>query len=148
MKTFWSYIQPKLAIAIFNSPTFIRSWWSWLLGLSFLKTISATLSDCLAWLMNCIGSIFFNIFFIPEKIYLKMKWYYILSSFSSSNTQFYKSQMFVCLLFEYFFQIKVLNYYQNTPKKANTYIKKKKKLKLGKSKFGIRKVLCLTSWMR
>ena len=36
---------------------------------------------------------------------------YISYSFSSSNTQY-----FVCLLFECFFQIKVSNQYQNTPK--------------------------------
>ena len=49
--------------------------------------------------------------------------------FSSSNTQFYESRIF-CLLFEYFFQIKVLNQYQNTPKNANItcYIQKKKPL--------------------
>ena len=39
-------------------------------------------------------------------------------------------EYFVYLLFEYFFQIKVLNQQQNTPKNANTtrYIKKKKTL--------------------
>ena len=52
---------------------------------------------------------------------------------------FRNPEYFVCLLFEYFFQIKVLNQYQNTLKNANIthYIKKKKKnalqhLKLGK----------------
>ena len=37
-------------------------------------------------------------------------------------------EYFVCLLFEYFFQIKVLNQYQNTSKNANImrYIEKKK----------------------
>ena len=43
---------------------------------------------------------------------------------------FTNPKFFVCLLFEYFFQIKVLNWYQNTPKNANItpYIEKKKTL--------------------
>ena len=47
--------------------------------------------------------------------------------FSSSNTQFW--EYFVCLNFEYFFEIKFLNWYQNTPKNAKVtrYVKKKKK---------------------
>ena len=71
----------------------------------------------------------------------------LLLTYISPKTQFYESQIFCFLLFEYFFQIKVLNYYQNTPKNANItrYIKKKKEkklqcLKLGKLKFGIRKI--------
>ena len=72
--------------------------------------------------------------------------------FSSSNTQFW--EYFVCLLFEYFFQIKFLNWYQNTPKNAKVtrYVKKKKHtlqhLKLGKLKIGIHKIGCLMSWTR
>ena len=49
---------------------------------------------------------------------------------------FTNPEYFFCLLFEYFFQIQVLNKYQNTPKNVNTarYIKKKKrcaKLEIG-----------------
>ena len=49
-------------------------------------------------------------------------------SFRSSNTQSYKSWIFCLFTFWVFFQIKVLNWYQNTPKNANItrYIKKKK----------------------
>ena len=61
-------------------------------------------------------------------------------------------EYFVCLLLEYFFQINVLNEYQNTPKNAKiTCCIKKKTLqhpKLGKLKFGIHKIGCSMSWMR
>ena len=52
-------------------------------------------------------------------------------SFSSSNNQLwipnFCNEFFVYLLFEYFYQVIVLNYYHNTPKNANInlYIKKK-----------------------
>ena len=53
----------------------------------------------------------------------------ILSRSAHRTPNFTNPEYFVCLLFEYFFQIKVLNQYQNTPKSANIthYIKKKKK---------------------
>ena len=53
----------------------------------------------------------------------------------------------VYLLFEYFFQIEVLNQYQNALKDANVtlYIKKKNQLKFGKLKFGIGKIGCSMS---
>ena len=58
-------------------------------------------------------------------------------------------EFFVYLLFEYFFQIKVLNQYQNTPKNANItrYIKKTtlQHLKLRKLKFGMHKIGCSMS---
>ena len=64
-----------------------------------------------------------------------------LSSRSAHRTpNFTNPEYFACLLFEYFYQIKVLN----APKNANLtyYIKKKKHtlqhLKLGKLKFGAR----------
>ena len=53
----------------------------------------------------------------------------ITISFSSSNIQFYKSRIF-CLFLRVFFHTKVLNQYQNTPKKANiTFTLKRKKKK-------------------
>ena len=59
---------------------------------------------------------------------------------------------FVCLLYEYFFQIKVLNWYHNTLKNANITrcIKKTpyQQLKLGKLNFRIRKVGWSMSWTR
>ena len=57
-----------------------------------------------------------------KKIYMNFLFWLVKSCifilFSSSNTQFYESRTF-CLLFENFFQINVLNQYQNTPKNAN-----------------------------
>ena len=60
--------------------------------------------------------------------------------------------LLVCFL-SIFFQVKVLDWYKNTPKNANItrYIKKKNilhHLKLGKLKFGIRKIGCSMSWTR
>ena len=69
-----------------------------------------------------------------EKIVLNKKndilnWYYL--SLSAHWTPNFKNHEYVvCLLFEYFFQIKVLSWYQNIPKNANKtrHIKKKKPL--------------------
>ena len=53
-----------------------------------------------------------------------------LSRSAHQTPNFTNPEYFVCLLFEYFFQIKVLNQYQNSPKNANItrYIKRKKTL--------------------
>ena len=78
----------------------------------------------------------------------------IISRLAHRTPNFMNPEYFVCLLFEYFFQIKVLNQYQNIPKIANItrYIKKKKNtlqhLKSGKLKFGICKIGCSMSWTR
>ena len=53
-------------------------------------------------------------------------WYYVsaklllihISRSAHRTTNFMNPKYFVCLHFEYFFQIKVLNWYQNTPKNA------------------------------
>ena len=52
----------------------------------------------------------------------------LVSCSAHRTPNFTNPEYFVCLLFEYFFQIKVLNQYQNTPINANVtrYIKKKK----------------------
>ena len=54
----------------------------------------------------------------------------VISRSAHRTPNFTNSKHFVSLLFEYFFQIKVLNQYQNTPKNANItrYIKNKKSL--------------------
>jgi hypothetical protein len=57
-----------------------------------------------------------------------MPW--ILSRSAHQTPNFMNLEYFIHLLFEYFFQIKVLNQYQNAPKNANItrYIKKKNTL--------------------
>ena len=70
----------------------------------------------------------------------------LLSHSAHLTPNFTNPEYFVFLLFEYLFQIKVLDWHQNTYKNGNVtrYIKKKKKntlqhVKLGKLKSGIRK---------
>ena len=62
--------------------------------------------------------------FLP-KVFLHCQVIFHLSltiSRSAHRTpNFTNPEYFVCLLFEYFFQIKVLNWYQNTPKNDNIW---------------------------
>ena len=79
-----------------------------------------------SYLLSNSSNVFTNFFheFFP-RMFLRLS---IL--FSSSTPNFTNPEYFVCLLFEYFFQIKVLSWYQNIPKNANKtrHIKKKKPL--------------------
>ena len=79
--------------------------------------------EAFCWLLNVIEKFFGN---------LLIKNYFHHYVFCSAHwtPNFTNTKYFVCLLFEYFFQIKVLNQYPNTPKNASIthYIKKKKTL--------------------
>ena len=79
--------------------------------------------------------------------------YYI--SFSSSNTQFYESKIFCLFSFWVFFpdkSFKLISKYTQKCQNNSLYQKEKKNtlehLKLGKVKFGIRKIGCSMSWTR
>ena len=68
---------------------------------------------------------FVVLFLMSRTGYMKPK-----SRSAHPTPNFANPECFVCLLFEYFFQIKVLNWYQNKPKNdsISRYIKKKKPL--------------------
>ena len=76
--------------------------------------------------------------------------YNMISRSAHRTHNFTNPEYFVCLLLEYFFQVSILNQYQNTPKNVNItrYIKRKnalQHLKLVKLKFRIRIIGCLMS---
>ena len=94
--------------------------------------------------------------FLDKHCYTK---FYAFSCSAHRTPNFTNLEYFVCLLFEYSFQIKVLNWYQNSvkihpnmPIQLVTLKRKKKNtlqhFKLGKLKFGIRKIGCSMSWTR
>ena len=62
------------------------------------------------------------------KLIVKEHCYFNIFSSAHRTSNYMSPKYFVCLLFEYFFQTKVINQYQNTPKNANItrHIKKKK----------------------
>ena len=115
----------------------LKSWIIWLLKIIIIKELG-----CKILSLQCLALLFFMCPRLEQKIWLFEIWtrgfcwllnviekffgnlltknYFHHYVFPSAHwaPNFTNPKYFVCLLFEYFFQIKVLNQYQNTPKKC------------------------------
>ena len=107
----WMSANKKPGILTFGS---IFTWWTWREKETFVELAIL----CITYVSRSAHTN--NQFYETRKSII---------SYSSSNTQFYESRIFCLITFEYFLQIKYLNWYQNTPKNATItcYIKKEKK---------------------
>ena len=127
LKTLWCYLAKTiLVLNFFSKIYFLNSWRILLKEICWLRNLFGIYSK-FKYDTVCLSYI--------EKVLRENNWFWLLQSgclfksiilFSSSNTQFYEFQIFVCLLFEYFVPDKGFESYQNEPKNANLilYIKK------------------------